>query len=135
MHSEPSRFVRAMTTAVCAAALSTSAAFCAPAPEHLVTPDQLQQSTLHASQTRQRKVEELREILSTPQAEKAFEKARVNPEEVKKAISGLSDQELAQLSERATKAQRDFAAGGISADLLILILVGIILVIVFVAYA
>ena len=35
----------------------------------------------------------------------------MNPQEVKKAVAGLSDEELAQLASRAQKAQADFAAG------------------------
>lgn len=134
MHSERSRFARAMITAVFAAAMTASPAFSAPAPQHLVTPGQLQQSTVNASQARRRNIEELRQFLSTPQAEKAFQKAHANPEEVKKAVSGLSDQELAQLSQRAAKAQRDFAAGDISTEALILIIVAIILIILLVVY-
>ena len=128
MHSQRSRFIRAMMTAVFSAALTASPAL--SAPQHLVTPGQLQNSAVKASQTRQRNIEEVRHFLSLPQAQKAFRQAHVNPEQVKKAVSGLSDQELAQLSSRATRAQRDFAAGALTNDELILIIVGIILLIV-----
>ena len=128
-HPEHSRFVRAIMAAVFASAMTAFTAFSAPVPQHLVTPGQLQQSTVNASQARQQNIQELRQFLSSPEAQKAFEKAHANPEEVKKAVSGLSDQELAQLSQRATKAQRDFAAGDISTEGLILIIVAIILVI------
>lgn len=134
MHSEHTRFVRAIMTAVFAAALTVPASFAAPAPQHLVTPGQLQQSTESASQARQRNIQELHQFLSTPEAQKAFERARVNPEEVKNAVSGLSDQELAQLSQRSEKAQRDFAAGAISMEEMILIIVAIILVILLIVY-
>lgn len=133
-HSQHSRFVRAMMAAVFAVAMTASPAFSAPAPQHLVTPNQLRQSTVAASQARQHNIEEIRQFLSSPQAEKAFQKAHANPEEVKKAVSGLSDQEVAQLSQRATKAQRDFAAGSISTEGLILILVAVILVILLIVY-
>lgn len=133
-HSEQSRFIRAMMTAVFAGAMMAAPAFSASAPQHLVSPSQLQQSTVSASQGRQRNIQQLREFLSTPQAEKAFQKAHANPEEVKKAVSGLSDQELAQLSQRATRAQRDFAAGAISTDVLILVIVAIILIILLAVY-
>lgn len=134
MHSEQSRFVRAIMAAVFAAAMTASPVLAAPAPQHLVSPDQLQQSTVSASQARQRNIEEIRQFLSMPQAKEAFEKAHANPEEVKKAVSGLSDQELAQLSERATKAQHDFAAGLLGTETLILIIVAIILIILLVVY-
>lgn len=133
-HSEHSRFIRAMMAAVFTAAMTAAPALSAPAPQHLVTPNQLQQSTVTASQARQRNIQEIRQFLSSPQAQKAFQRTHANPEEVKKAVSGLSDQELAQLSQRATKAQRDFAAGDISTEMLILILVAIILVILLAVY-
>jgi hypothetical protein len=135
MHFERSRFIRAMMAAVFAAAFTAIPAFSAPAPQHLVSPGQLQQSTISASQARQRNIQEIRQFLSTPQAQKAFQRAHVNPQEVKKAVSGLSDQELAQLSARSQKAQRDFAAGAISNDELILIVLGVILLIVLIIVA
>lgn len=130
MYSQNSRFIRAVMTAVVAAAMVVSPAWAAPAPQHLVTPGQLRQSAANASQARRRNIEEIRHFLSLPQAQKAFRQARVNPEQVKKAVAGLTDQELAQLSSRAAKAQRDFAAGAISNNELILIIVGVILLIV-----
>ena len=47
----------------------------------------------------------------------------MNPQEVKKAVAGLSDEELAQLASRANKAQADFAAGSIGDRDLLIILV------------
>lgn len=135
MHSEHSRFIRAMMTAIFAAAMAATPALAAPAPQHLVTPGQLQQSAVNASQARQHNIEQVQKFLSLPQAQKAFQQAHVNPEQVKKAVSGLSDQELAQLSQRSTKAQRDFAAGAISNDELIIILLGVILLVVIIIAA
>jgi hypothetical protein len=135
MQSERSRFIRAIMTAVFATAITAPIALAAPAPQHLVTPGQLQNSTVSASQARQRNIQEIRQFLSTPQAQKAFQRAHANPEEVKKAVSGLSDQELAQLSQRATKAQRDFAAGAMSNEALIIIVLGVILLIVIIIVA
>ncbi len=135
MHSDQSRIMRAMMTAVFAAAFTVAPAFSATSPQHLVTPGQLQQSAVSASQARQSNIQEIRQFLSLPQAKEAFQRAHVNPKEVKKAVAGLSDQELAQLSERAHKAQRDFAAGSISGDELILIILGVILLIVLIVVA
>lgn len=135
MHPQHSRFVRAMMTAVFAAAIAAAPALAAPAPQHLVTPGQLQNSAISASQARRHNIEELQQFLSTPQAQKAFQRAHANPQQVKKAVSGLSDQELAQLSQRATKAQSDFAAGRLSNEELILIALGIILLVVIIIVA
>lgn len=135
MHPEHSRFVHAMMTAVFAAAMAATPALAAPAPQHLVTPGQLHNSAVNASQARRHNIEQVQKFLSLPQAQKAFQQAHVNPEQVKKAVSGLSDQELAQLSQRATKAQRDFAAGAITNDELIIILLGVILLVVIIIAA
>lgn len=130
MHPEHSRFIRSLMTAVFAAAMAATPVLAAPAPQHLVTPGQLQDSAVQASQARWHNIEEIQQFLSMPQAQEAFQQAHVNPEQVKKAVSGLSDQELAQLSQRATTAQRDFAAGAITNNELIIILLGVILLVV-----
>lgn len=135
MHSHRSRFVRSLMTAVFAAAFAAPLAFSASAPQHLVSPSQLQQSAVNASQARQRNIKELHQFLSLPQAKKAFQQAGIDPDQVKNAVSGLSDQELANLSARAQKAQRDFSAGAISNEELIIILLGVILIIVLVIVA
>ncbi len=58
----------------------------------------------------------------------------MDPQQVKTAVSTLSDQELAQLSAKADKAQCDFAAGNLNDRDLILIILGIaILVLIIVA--
>jgi hypothetical protein len=49
----------------------------------------------------------------------------MNPQQVKQAVSGLSDDELARLASRASKAQADFAAGRMDDRDLIIILIAI----------
>ena len=62
-------------------------------------------------------------FFSSDQAQKALQSAHINPQEVNKAVAGLSDEELAQLASRAQKAQSDFAAGNIGDHDLLIILV------------
>ena len=52
-------------------------------------------------------------------------KAKLDPAQLKTAVSTLNDQELAQLAARSEKAQADFAAGRLSDRDLIIILIGI----------
>lgn len=92
---------------------------------HLVSPSDMTQAATQASHQRQQNIDTLNKALSSPEAQKALESAHVNPEQVKDAVSGLSDQELAQLARRADKAQKDFSAGNISNHDLLIILVGI----------
>jgi CHASE3 domain sensor protein len=78
---------------------------------------------VNASQARQKNQETLKKFFSSPEAQKALESAHMNPQEVNKAVVGLSNQEMAQLAQRVNKAQADFAAGQISNHNLLLILV------------
>jgi hypothetical protein len=78
-----------------------------------------------ATQTRQKNIETIRQFVSSPTAEKALKSAHIDANQVKDAVSRLSDSELSQLSARASKAQVDFAAGTLSDRDLIIILVAI----------
>jgi len=123
MQSEFRPFVRALTSAVLVAAFAVPPTLVAQTSDHLVTPSDLQRATENASQARQKNQETLKKFFSSPEAQKALESAHMNPQEVNKAVAGLSNQEMAQLAQRVNKAQADFAAGQISNHNLLLILV------------
>lgn len=99
------------------------------AQSHVVSPTELQNQVVAASQIRQHNIETLQQFLSTPTAEKAMKSAQVDAREVRNAVSALDDQDLAQLAARADKAQADFAAGTLSDRDLILIIVGILVIV------
>ena len=102
--------------------------------QHLVSPGDLQKAAVDASQQRQQNMDTLNNFLSTAQAQKALQSAHMNPQEVKKGVAGLSDEELAQLATRANKAQADFAAGSLgNHDLLIILVCIAVLILVIVA--
>ena len=104
------------------------------AQSHVVSPADLQKEAVAASQVRQHNLDSVQRLLSTPAAEKALKSAKMDTQQVKTAVSTLSDQELAQLASRADKAQADFAAGDLSERDLILIILGIaVLVLIIVA--
>src|SRR5678809_1356132 len=104
------------------------------AQAHIVSPSDLQKATVAATQARQRNMETVRNLLSSAAAEKAMRSAHIQPEQVQRGVSNLSDQELAQLASRAEKAQADFAAGSLSdRDLLIILLAIAALVLIIVA--
>jgi hypothetical protein len=104
------------------------------AQSHVVSPADLQKQAVAASQVRQHNVETVQQFLSTPTAEKALESAKIDPQQVKTAVSTLNDQELAQLAARADRAQADFTAGTLSERDLIWIILGIaVLVLIIVA--
>jgi hypothetical protein len=104
------------------------------AQSHVVNPADLQKEMVSATQARQQNLETVQNFLSTPVAEKALKSAKMDPKKVKTAVSTLSDEELAQLSARAGKAQADFAAGTLSdRDLILIILAIAVLVLIIVA--
>lgn len=92
---------------------------------HVVSPEELQKATVAATQARQQNVQTIQQFLASDRAQRALKTAHMNGQQVKDAVPGLSDQELAQLASRASKAQADFAAGNINDRDLILILIGI----------
>jgi len=95
------------------------------AQSHVVSPADLQKEMVKSTQARQHNLDTVRQFLSTPRAEKALKSAKMDPVQVKTAVSSLNDEDLAQLAVRADKAQADFAAGVLSDRDLILILLAI----------
>lgn len=126
MHSDLKKLVWfPTTTAFLAAAFAVPNITFAQSSDHLVSSSALTQAAAEASHQRQQNLDTLNQALSSSNVQTALQAAHMNPQQVKNAVSGLSDQELAQLASRANKAQKDFAAGTISNHDLLLILVGI----------
>jgi len=106
----------------------------ARAQDHVVPPSDLQKDVSAVSATRQKNLAQVEDFLSSSAAQQAMKSAHINPEQVKNAIPQMSDNELAQLSARSEKAQKDFAAGRISDRDLLIILVGVaVLILIIVA--
>ena len=99
------------------------------AQTHVVSPADLQQETLTATQTRQQQIDTVNRFLSTPGAEKALKDANIDPQQVHAAVATLNDAELADLSNRASKAQNDFAAGSLTNNELLWIIIAIAVII------
>lgn len=125
MHSHSRQPLRVLAVATLASAFAIPQILPAQTSDHVVSPQALNQATQDATHARQKNVETLRGFLSSPEAKKALESAHMNPHQVQNAVSGLSDQELAQLASRATKAQNDFAAGNMTDHDLLIILIAI----------
>ncbi|HEX7289009.1 MAG TPA: PA2779 family protein [Candidatus Angelobacter sp.] len=104
------------------------------AQNHVVSSSDLQKQVMSSSQQRQHNLEALQNFLSTPLAEKAMKDANVSAQQVRTAVSTLSNDDLSRLSARADKAQKDFAAGDLSQrDLILIILAVVVLVLIIVA--
>jgi len=115
--------------------------FLAPRPmqaqDHVVAPSVLQKDLTNASAARQeneKNEKKLEQFVSSPEAQGALKTAHIDGGQVKNAIPQLGDEDLAQMSARAEKAQKDFAAGRLSdRDLIIIILCIAALVLIIVA--
>jgi hypothetical protein len=129
MYLDVKQFVRALTASAVIALSAAPQSTFAQAAEHVVSPADLQKATVDASQARQKNLDTLNKFFSSAEAQKALQSAHVNPVQVKTAVAGLNDEELAQLASRANKAQADFAAGNIGDRDLLLILVAIAVII------
>jgi len=104
------------------------------AQNHVVSPLELQKDVAAASASRQKDVAQVESSLSSEEAQRAMKSAHINYQEVKNAVRQLNDEDLARLSARSEKAQRDFAAGTLSdRDLLIILLAIAALVLIIVA--
>jgi hypothetical protein len=121
-----------------AAALVLAMVFAVPqnllAEAHVVSPSELQKQIVETTRDRQHNLTSVREFLSTPTAEKAMKSANIDPKKVQNAVSSLSDDELANLAQRANKANADFAAGSLdNRDLIWIILAIAVLILIIVA--
>jgi hypothetical protein len=117
------RFARSFVGAVLVVVFLLPQNAVGQAAQHVVSPSDLQKAVVDASQARQQNLDTLNNFLSTDKAKQAMESARIDPQQVKKAVAGLSDEDLANLAFRAQKAQDDFAAGSIGDRDLLIILV------------
>jgi hypothetical protein len=102
--------------------------------DHVVTSSDLQKDVAGASHTRQKNLEQVEGFVSSPEAQQAMKSAHIDSRQVKDGVSQLSDDDLARLSARSEKAQRDFAAGRLSdRDLIIIVVVIAALILIIVA--
>jgi hypothetical protein len=125
MHFDSKQCVRALTAGLLVTILTIPQGLFAQVAEHVVSPADLQKAAVNASQARQQNLDTLKNFFSSEQAERALKAAHTDPEQVKKAVASLGDDELARLASRAQKVQADFAAGTLSDRDLIIILVAI----------
>jgi hypothetical protein len=132
MHIDLKQSARAVIACILVTVFAVPPSLLAQA--HVVSPADLHQATLAATQARRQNLEAVRQFFSSDMAQKALRSARMDPVQVTNAVSTLSDAELAQLASRAQKAQADFAAGDLSdRDLIIIILAVAALILIIVA--
>lgn len=130
------RINRALSIRILGAAIVAFAAGSAPRAvaqtqdQHVVSLEELNKDAAQPAQSRQADESAIRNLLKTSEGEQALKQAKVDYARVDKAIGQLSDEDAAKLGSRARQAQTSFAAGGIGATLLIVIILIIVLAIV-----
>jgi hypothetical protein len=98
--------------------------------DHVVSLDELKTDVAKPAQTRTENEAEVRHLLQTEAGQEALKSAKVDYARVDKAISNLSDDDLATVAEKSRQADHDFAAGGLSQTLIIVIVLIVILIVV-----
>ena len=101
----------------------------ARAQEHVVPLTELQQDARTAAEARTKDLADLDRVLSLPAAQDALRKSHLDQQTVRKAVSLLSDEEVARLAATARNVEKD-VEGGLIIGLLALI--GLIVVIIIV---
>jgi hypothetical protein len=99
--------------------------------QHVVALDELNKDAARPAEVRQADETAVKDLLSTGNGQKALKSANLDLQRVDKAVSQLSDEDLAKLAEKSRQAQKDFAAGHLSdRDLLwiILIIVAVLII-------
>jgi len=84
------------------------------AQEHVVSSKDLHRDLVAAAQARQGNQAKVQKFFSSEQATKALKSANLPYQKVQKAVSQLSDAELARLAATTEKVQNDFAAGALT---------------------
>ena len=84
------------------------------AQSHIVSTEDLNKDVAVAAASHERNINEVDQFFASPNAQRALKAAHLNVQEVKNAVSVMSDDDLTRLAERSAKAQRDFAAGSLT---------------------
>jgi hypothetical protein len=98
--------------------------------DHVVSLDELNSDAAKPSQSRAQNEADVRHLLQGEAGQQALKQAKVDYAKVDKAINTLSDDDLATVAEKSRQADHDFAAGGLSQTLIIVIVLIVILIVV-----
>jgi hypothetical protein len=100
--------------------------------KHVVSVQDLSRDAARPAETRQANDAALRQIFSSPEAQRALKSADIDYSKVDKAVGQLSDEDAAKLAARSRELQENFAAGRGSSlsdrDLLIIIIIAVLVI-------
>ena len=102
--------------------------------DHVVSSVQLRKDLQRTSEIRQANEAAVRELFRSEKGRETLKSAGIDYQRVDRAISQVSDEDLARMAERSREVNKDFAAGRFSdRDLIIIMLVAVGLILVIVA--
>src|ERR1700743_3281807 len=100
------------------------------ADQHVGPLRELNQATAVPAETRRANEAEIRQLFATVDGQKALKSANVDYAKIDRAVSAMSDEDVARISSRARELNRDFAGGNLTDhDLLVILIVVLIVVI------
>lgn len=121
---------RALAVALAACLAGGTARGQASDDKHVVSLGELSKDSAGPAETRQANEAAVRELLSSPEGQKALQSAKIDYAKVDKAVGQLSDDDLAKLAGRSRDVERDFAAGSLSdRDLLVILIIALLLIV------
>ena len=98
--------------------------------DHVVSLDELNSDAAKPAQNRAANEAEVRHLLQSEAGQEALKSAKVDYARVDTALGQLSDEDLAKVAEKSRQADKDFAAGGLTQTLIIVIVLIVILIVV-----
>jgi hypothetical protein len=100
------------------------------ADQHVVPLGELNSAAAGPAETRRANEAEIRQLFATVDGQKALKTANVDYAKIDRAVSSMSDEDVARISNRARELNRDFAGGSLSDhDLLLILIVALIVII------
>ena len=100
------------------------------ADRHVVSLGELNRDAAGPAEARRANEAEIRHLFATVDGQKALKTANVEYAKIDRAVSSMSDEDVARISSRAREIDRDFAAGSLSDhDLLLILIIALIVII------
>jgi hypothetical protein len=100
------------------------------ADKHVVSLGELSKDAASPGDARRANEAEIRSLFATIDGQKALKSANVEYAKIDRAVSSMSDEDVARISSRARELNRDFAGGNLTDhDLLVILIVVLIVVI------
>jgi hypothetical protein len=117
-------------TLILAAAVTAGPTLAQSQTDHVVSLGELNKDAAGPAQTRRANEAEIRQLFATVDGQKALKSANVDYAKIDRAVSSMSDEDVARISNRARELNRDFAAGSLSDhDLLLILIIALIVII------